>query len=101
MLIALLIIPILGVIGILLVGASGTTAQKRVALGTSLLNFGLSLVLWGEFDSGYNGFQFVQEFGGVGGTPANFGPFHIGVDGVSIFFVVLTTFTIPICILSS
>jgi NADH-ubiquinone oxidoreductase chain 4 len=95
MLIALLIIPIIGVIGILLVGENASL-QKRVALGASLVNFVLSLVLWGEFDSSYNGFQFVQEF-----ATMNFGHFHIGIDGISIFFVLLTTFTIPICILSS
>lgn len=38
----------------------------------------------------------MQEFATI-----NFGHFHIGIDGISIFFVLLTTFTIPICILSS
>jgi NADH:ubiquinone oxidoreductase subunit 4 (subunit M) len=58
MLIALLIIPIIGVIGILLVGENASL-QKRVVLGAACANFVLFLVLWGEFDSSYNGFQFV------------------------------------------
>jgi len=94
MLTALLIIPILGVIGILFLG-NNTILQKNIALGISLINFIFSLVLWGEFDSNYNGFQFVQEF-----IQISFCHFHVGVDGISIFFVLLTTFIIPICILS-
>jgi len=94
MLTALLITPILGVIGILFIG-NNTILQKNIALGISLINFIFSLVLWGEFDSNYNGFQFVQEF-----IQINFCHFHVGVDGISIFFLLLTTFIIPICILS-
>jgi NADH-ubiquinone oxidoreductase chain 4 len=93
MLTGLLIIPIIGVIAILLVGENASH-QKQVALVTSLINFVLSLVLWANFDSGYNGFQFVTEF-----SPFVWG--RLGLDGISIFFVLLTTFTIPICILSS
>jgi NADH-ubiquinone oxidoreductase chain 4 len=94
MLTALLVIPILGVIGLLLV-PNDPSVQKRFALGVSLVNFLLSLVLWGEFDSNYNGFQFVQEFAHI-----SFCHLHVGIDGISLFFVILTTFIIPICILS-
>jgi len=93
MLMWLLMIPIIGVITIFLVGEN-TSYQKQVALITSLINFILSLVLWANFDSNYNGFQFVTEF-----SPFVWG--RLGLDGISIFFVLLTTFTIPICILSS
>jgi len=93
MLTGLLIIPIIGVIAILLVGENASH-QKQVALITSLINFVLSLVLWANFDSNYNGFQFVTGF-----SPFVWG--RLGLDGISIFFVLLTTFTIPICILSS
>jgi NADH-ubiquinone oxidoreductase chain 4 len=93
MLTCLLIIPILGVITILLVGENDLL-QKQVALISSLINFVLSLVLWANFDFSYNGFQFVTEL-----SPFVWG--RLGLDGISIFFVLLTTFTIPICILSS
>jgi len=100
MLTFLLIIPLLGVMGILLTPSLGTgsevTIHKRIALGASLVNFLLSLVIWGKFDSRYNGFQFVHEFDFI-----SFCHFNIGVDGISLFFVLLTTFTIPICILAS
>lgn len=95
MLTILLATPILGVIGILLAGVNHSL-QKRIALTASLVNLVLSLVLWGKFDSSYNGFQFVQDYASV-----DFCHFNIGVDGISLFFVLLTTFTIPICILSS
>jgi NADH-ubiquinone oxidoreductase chain 4 len=70
--------------------------MKRVALGTSLINFVLSIVLWGEFDSSTSEYQFTQEFNQV-----NFCHLHIGVDGISLYFVLLTTFITPICILSN
>jgi NADH-ubiquinone oxidoreductase chain 4 len=95
MLTALLVIPILGVFGILLV-EENTETQKKLALTVSLINFVLSLALWIGFDNSYNGFQYVTEFAEIG-----FCHFHIGVDGISIFFVLLTTFIIPLCILSS
>jgi NADH-ubiquinone oxidoreductase chain 4 len=94
MILSLLITPILGVIGVILSGEN-SFLQKRVALASSLLTFILSLVLWAGFDSNYNGFQFVSSFPTVTAGEA------VGVDGISLFFVLLTTFIIPICILSS
>jgi len=99
MLTLLLIIPLIG--ALMLAPMQGNTLQsesqmKRVALGTSLINFVLSIVLWGEFDSSTSEYQFTQEFNQV-----NFCHLHIGVDGISLYFVLLTTFITPICILSN
>ena len=99
MLTLLLIIPLVG--ALMLSPMQGNTLQsesqmKRVALGTSLINFVLSIVLWGEFDSSTSEYQFTQEFNQV-----NFCHLHIGVDGISLYFVLLTTFITPICILSN
>jgi len=99
MLTLLLIIPLVG--ALMLAPMQGNTAQsesqmKRVALGTTLINFVLSIVLWGEFDSSTSEYQFTQEFNQV-----NFCHLHIGVDGISLYFVLLTTFITPICILSN
>ena len=65
MLTLLLIIPLVG--ALMLAPMQGDTVQsetqmKRVALGTSLINFVLSIVLWGEFDSSTSEYQFTQEF---------------------------------------
>ena len=94
MILSLLVTPLLGVIGVILSGEN-TSLQKRVAFASSLLTFVLSLVLWAGFDSNYNGFQFVSSFPTVTTQEV------VGVDGISLFFVLLTTFIIPICILSS
>lgn len=99
MLTLLLIIPLVG--ALMLAPMQGNTVQsesqmKRVALGTTLINFVLSIVLWGEFDSSTSEYQFTQEFNQV-----NFCHLHIGVDGISLYFVLLTTFITPICILSN
>ena len=94
MILSLLITPLLGVIGVILSGEN-LSLQKRVALASSLITFVLSLVIWAGFDSNYNGFQFVSSFPMVTTKEV------VGVDGISLFFVLLTTFIIPICILSS
>src|ERR1700743_3486381 len=94
MILSLLITPILGVIGVILSGEN-TSLQKKVALASSLLTFILSLVLWAGFDNNYNGFQFVSSFPTITTREV------IGVDGISLFFVLLTTFIIPTCILAS
>jgi len=99
MLTLLLLIPLVG--ALMLAPMQGNTVQsesqmKRLALGTSLINFLLSIVLWGMFDSSTSESQFTQEFNQV-----NFCHLHIGVDGISLYFVLLTTFITPICILSN
>ena len=99
MLTALLIIPLIGSIALLPIAegtAAGDSRMKRIALATSMVNFFVSIVLWGEFDSSASQYQFVQEFNNL-----SFCHFHIGVDGISLYFVLLTTFITPICILSN
>jgi len=92
MLTVLLVMPLLGVLGVSISNSSEN--QKRIALGITLINFIISLVLWGQFDSSYNGFQFVQEF-------TSFCHLHVGIDGISLWFVLLTSFLIPMCLLAS
>ena len=71
---------------------------RYMALWTSLVTFLVSLLLWTGFDSGKVGFQFVER---VAWLPAlNIG-YHMGIDGISLFFVLLSTFLTPICILSA
>jgi NADH-ubiquinone oxidoreductase chain 4 len=94
MLVIILIIPFLSILGLFI--TNSIYYQKRIALSFSLINFILSLVLLGEFDSTYNGFQFVYTVDAV-----RFLHFHLGVDGISLWFVILTTFIIPLCLLAS
>ncbi len=69
---------------------------KYVALFTSIVNFVLSIYLWFLFDSSTSDFQFIEDRNWIVG----FINYKVGIDGISILFVVLTTFITPLCILS-
>ena len=71
---------------------------RSAALITSLVTFLVSLLLWVHFDPTKAGFQFEEK---VAWIPAlNIG-YHMGIDGISLFFVLLSTLLTPICVLSS
>ena len=69
---------------------------KKIALATSLLNLVISLFLFIIFDFSNINFQFVQEITEIKGLSI-----YIGVDGISIYFILLTTFIMPLVILSN
>ena len=71
---------------------------RNVALWTSLITFVLSLMLWFGFDKTTADFQFVQR---VPWMPDFNIAYHVGIDGITLFFVLLSTFLTPICILAS
>lgn len=124
MLTSLIIIPLLGALVLLPMNDSTAvevSRVKRVALLATVMTFILSMFLWAEFDSSSSSFQFTQSF-----TSLNFGPtspflshpwweqreqmgieskgketWALGVDGLSLYFVLLTTFTLPLCLLAS
>lgn len=98
LLISLLAIPVLGALVIFLVPARRTTEIKQVALFASLLTFALSLLLWIEFDNSSAKFQFVKTLPWIYASNIDI---TLGVDGISLFFILLTTFLIPLCILTS
>ncbi len=72
--------------------APRSSQSKQIALFTSLVVFVVSLALWAEFDGSTSEYQFTQEY---------FNHVKLGVDGISLYFVLLTTFITPICILSN
>ena len=67
-----------------------------ISLFSSVATFLLSLFLWYSLDANSADFQFVEEQNWIN----NFIKFKLGVDGISILFIVLTTFITPICIIS-
>ena len=67
-----------------------------ISLFSSIATFFLSLFLWYSLDLSTSEFQFVEEKSWIN----NFIKFKLGVDGISILFIVLTTFITPICIIS-
>ena len=69
---------------------------KSVALFTSLVNFILSIYLWSLFDQTTSDFQFVEDRIWI----ENFINYKVGIDGISILFIILTTFITPLCIIS-
>ena len=95
---SLLITPIVGVVAILVNRENGVslTNIKVIALSTSVLNFFISLVIFILFDFSTNQFQFVQEYHEI-----SYFDFYLGVDGLSIYFILLTTIIIPISLLSN
>ena len=95
---ALILLPTVGSIFLFF---SKDTSEKKltikyVALFTSIVNFVLSIYLWFLFDSSTSDFQFVEDRNWLVG----FINYKVGIDGISILFVVLTTFITPLCILS-
>jgi NADH-ubiquinone oxidoreductase chain 4 len=69
---------------------------KRIAFLTSIINLVISLVIYILFDFSNNQFQFVQEHYNM-----SFFDVYLGIDGISIYFVLLTTIIMPIAILSN
>ena len=97
----LLLTPILGLITIS-TGMSykltslDTKRIKTIALSASVINLFISLVVFILFDFSNNQFQFVQEYHEI-----NSFDFYLGLDGLSIYFVLLTTIITPIALLSN
>ena len=70
---------------------------RNVALFTSVVTFLISLLIWVQFDNSQAGFQMVEKVDWIG----PFMSYHLGVDGISMLFVILTTFLMPFAILAS
>jgi NADH-quinone oxidoreductase subunit M len=92
--------PVLGVLVILLLKPTAKSALRWTALVTSLITFGLSVWLLAQFNAAEAGIQFEINLPWLmlGNTPV---AFHMGVDGLSILMVMLTTFLTPIALLST
>ena len=95
----LLIVPLLGIFGIS-TGISynflNINRLKKIALITSIINLFISLIIFILFDFSNNQFQFVQEYHEI-----NSFDFYLGLDGLSIYFVLLTTIITPVALLSN
>jgi len=94
-------LPLVGAAFILTIrGEPAVVARnaRYVALWTSLITFVLSLFVWFGFERGTAEFQFVEK---AAWLPAFGISYHMGVDGISMMFVLLSTFLTPICVLAS
>ncbi len=93
-------LPLVGAILVLVIRGDDDVARRNiyhVALWTTAVTFVLSLFIWANFDGSNPGFQMVEQMpwlsSGIG--------YKMGVDGISMLFVILTTFLMPICIVAS
>jgi NADH-quinone oxidoreductase subunit M len=93
------VVTFLPLVGALLIAAQNAEAKQNarwIALWTTLITFFVSLLLWWNFDTTTAGFQFVEEHAWLGPLK-----YKLGVDGISMLFIILTTFLMPLCILAS
>jgi NADH-quinone oxidoreductase subunit M len=97
---AVTFLPLVGVLLILFVRDEGEAARKNIrsiALITTIVTFLVSLLIWIGFDANNPGFQMVEKTDWLDSGIS----YHMGVDGISMLFVILTTFLMPLCILAS
>jgi NADH-quinone oxidoreductase subunit M len=92
-------LPIAGVLFILALrqDEAATRNARWVALWTTIVTFAVSLQLLWRFDPSSPEFQFVEKYAWLGG----YGTYKMGVDGISLPFVILTTALMPLCIAAS
>jgi NADH-quinone oxidoreductase subunit M len=94
-------LPLVGALIILTVRGDEKIVASNArwtALWTSVITFALSLILWVQFDKSTADFQFVERLSWMPNLGLNY---VMGVDGISVLFVLLATFLTPLCILAS
>ncbi|MDR3509817.1 MAG: NADH-quinone oxidoreductase subunit M [Caulobacteraceae bacterium] len=96
--------PLIGVAALLVLSQFGgsrdaagvNNAARWIALGTTLATFALSILVVAKFNPHIAGFQFVEDVDWFGGWR-----YRMGVDGISVLFVLLTAFLLPLCVVAS
>ncbi len=92
----LVLLPLVGGVAVLAIGRGREGFARHIALLASLVTFVISLIVWVRFDATSAAYQFVERYTWL----PDFGiSYHIGVDGISLLLVVLTTFLTPISLL--
>ncbi len=98
LLIFVLVLPLIGTFLLLFVPSSNHSLLKSIALNVSCLLYVISLFLWVFFNKSIGSFQFVSKLLWIPFLNFNF---SLGIDGISLFFILLTTLLIFLCILIS
>ena len=93
---SLILLPTIGALFLLFSKDKSSNTGQYVALFTSFVNFLISIYLWILFDPTTSNFQLVEDREWLKG----FINYKIGIDGISILFIILTTFITPLCIIS-
>jgi NADH-quinone oxidoreductase subunit M len=93
-------LPLVGALLIVIIRGDDENTRRNIywtALWTTVITFILSLFIWAGFNPAEPGFQMVERHQWLGGSTN----YSMGVDGISMLFVILTTFLMPICIVAS
>jgi hypothetical protein len=93
-------LPLVGALFIWVIRGDDDVARRNIratALAVTVINFLLSLLAWSSFDPGQPGFQLEDKVSWLGGLMT----YHMGVDGISMPFVMLTAAIMPLCIIAS
>lgn len=98
LLVYILLFPIFGILLLLFIPSKEEHLLKVVALNSTFLSFFGSLLVWFFFNKSFGSFQFVSKFNWF---PELNLSFTLGIDGISLFFLLLTTLLIPLCLLTS
>lgn len=95
-------LPLIGAALIMLLVRGDDSANqsraKFTALWTTLITFGVCLYMWKFYDSSSSAYQFVEHYKWLSSYNISY---HLGVDGISIYFVILNCLLMPVCILAS
>ena len=97
-LIYLLILPLIGTLFLIFIPSFNTELLRTVGFKTSCITFVLSFYLWTTFNKSIGTFQFVTNNNWVSFLNLNL---NLGIDGISLFFVLLTTLLVSLCLLTS
>jgi NADH-quinone oxidoreductase subunit M len=97
---AVTFLPLVGIVLLLLTNENSVSGRRNIlniSLLTTLVVFVLSLIVWWDFDAANPGFQMVEKHAWLGTGIS----YHLGVDGISMLFVVLSAFLMPFCVVAS
>jgi len=89
-------LPLVGVFFLVFLSPEAVANARRIALLVTTFTFLVSLLIWVQFNPASADFQFVEDRAWFGAVR-----YKMGVDGISMLFVILTTFLMPLCILAS
>src|SRR5687767_11244783 len=98
LLLATLFLPLIGAILVMFVPQGERDLARGIGLGVAILTFLVSLAILGPFDGAISTYQLVFDKEWIPGLGAHF---KLGVDGISIWLVLLTTFLTPVVLLSA
>lgn len=92
----LILTPLLGSLAIGVVNNESKLYIKQLGLFISMITLLLSIIIWSKYDGNTSSYQFQEQY-----NMSNFCHLYMGIDGLSLYFILLTTYIIPLCLLSS